>query len=96
MIESFSVVELVETTFATAVVAVLAMTVTAVISRRIGKVGIVDITWGIGLTAIAVVCAVLGGDRRGWLLVGLVAVWGCACRGTCSGAPVARARTRAT
>ena len=76
MIESFTVGELLETTLATAVVATIAMTVTAVISRRIGKVGIVDITWGIGLNAIAVVCAVLGGDRRGWLLVGPVAVWG--------------------
>jgi hypothetical protein len=63
---------------AAAVVCVVAMLVTAYAARRAGRVSVVDVTWGLALAAVALVCALLGtapGWRR-WLLVGLVAVWG--------------------
>jgi steroid 5-alpha reductase family enzyme len=62
-------------------VALVAMLITAVIARRAGRVSVVDVTWGLGLTVLAVVCALLAdGSADGWLpwlLAGLVAVWGC-------------------
>ena len=58
------------------VVAAVAMTVTAVVARRIGRVNVVDVTWGVALLAVAVVCAVLSPGCESWLLVGLTAVWG--------------------
>jgi steroid 5-alpha reductase family enzyme len=52
--------------------------VTFAIGRRIGRYNIVDVTWGLGFVAVAVVAAVLGtGDLfRRILLLALVAVWG--------------------
>jgi steroid 5-alpha reductase family enzyme len=64
------------------VVAVLSMAASAVVARRIGRVNVVDVTWGLALTVVAVVCAVVGpvvSDApawRAWLLVVMVAVWG--------------------
>jgi steroid 5-alpha reductase family enzyme len=57
-------------------VGVVAMVITAVVARRVDRVSVVDVTWGIGLTVISVVCAVLGGGWLSWLLAVLVAVWG--------------------
>jgi steroid 5-alpha reductase family enzyme len=57
-------------------IAAVVMTTTALISRRVGRVSIVDVTWGIGLIAVSVGCAVLEPSWRSWLLVVLVAVWG--------------------
>ena len=63
------------------VVAVVAMAITAVVARRLDRVSVVDVTWGLGLTACAVVCALLSteapGGRLPWLMVALVGVWGC-------------------
>jgi steroid 5-alpha reductase family enzyme len=63
---------------AAAAVCVVAMVVTAYAARRAGRVSVVDVTWGLALTVVALVSAVLGdGDPlRRWLLVGLVTVWG--------------------
>jgi steroid 5-alpha reductase family enzyme len=61
---------------ATLAVAVVAMAVTAVVARRVGRVSVVDVTWGLGLTAIAVLCALLGSGWVPWLLAALVAAWG--------------------
>ena len=67
---------------ASAVTAALVMTVTAWTARRAGRVSVVDTAWGIGLTLVALVAAVVGtvldeGDGvRRWVLVALVAVWG--------------------
>ncbi|MGD9960007.1 DUF1295 domain-containing protein [Nocardioides sp.] len=56
--------------------AALLMLATAIIARRVGRIAVVDVTWGLGFVVIALVCAVAGvGDRR-WLLLALVAVWG--------------------
>lgn len=56
----------------------LAQAVTAVIARRVGRVSVVDVTWGLGFVAVALVGA-LSGDgtlwRRGLVLL-LVAGWG--------------------
>jgi steroid 5-alpha reductase family enzyme len=58
------------------------MTVTALVARRVGRVSVVDVTWGLGFVAIALVCAVVatvtddGEIWRSWLLFVLVAVWG--------------------
>lgn len=61
--------------------AVLAMSVTAAVAWRLGRVSVVDVTWGLGLVAVALLCAVLGSTVTGagwlpWLLLALVAVWG--------------------
>jgi steroid 5-alpha reductase family enzyme len=58
-------------------IAVVAMTVTAVVAVRVRRVSVVDVTWGLALTAIAVACALLDDGWVPWLLAGLVAVWGC-------------------
>jgi steroid 5-alpha reductase family enzyme len=55
---------------------VVLMTVTAVVARRVGRVSVVDITWGPGFVAIALVSAVLGDEPVRWLLLVMVAVWG--------------------
>ncbi len=52
------------------------MTATALVARRIGRVSVVDVAWGIGLVAVALVCALLAETWQSWLLVALVAVWG--------------------
>jgi steroid 5-alpha reductase family enzyme len=61
-------------------VAVVAMGITAVVARRIDRVSVVDVTWGLGLTVISVVSAALatssGDSWLPWLLAALVAVWG--------------------
>ncbi len=56
-------------------VAVL-MTVTALVSRRIGRVAVVDVTWGLGFVLIALVSALLGDEPVRWLLLPMVALWG--------------------
>jgi steroid 5-alpha reductase family enzyme len=52
--------------------------VTFGIGRRIGRYNVVDVTWGLGFIAVALVAAILGhGDPlRRWLLLVLVATWG--------------------
>jgi steroid 5-alpha reductase family enzyme len=52
--------------------------VTFAIGRRIGRYNVVDVAWGVGFVAIALVAATLGhGDPiRRWLLVALVTIWG--------------------
>jgi steroid 5-alpha reductase family enzyme len=63
-------------------VCAVAMAVTALVSRRVGRVSVVDVTWGLAFVLVAVACAVLatvreGGDPwRSWLLAVAVAVWG--------------------
>jgi steroid 5-alpha reductase family enzyme len=57
-------------------VAAVVMTLTAVAARRSGRVSVVDVAWGVALVAVAVVCALLAGDGRAWLLVALVGAWG--------------------
>ncbi len=57
-------------------VAVAAMTITALVARRLGRVNVVDVTWGLALVGVAVVCAALSPAWETWLALGLVAVWG--------------------
>lgn len=58
--------------------AVVLMAITAVVGHRIGKVSVVDTTWGLGFVLVALVAAVLGDGSPGrrWLLLGLVGFWG--------------------
>ena len=51
----------------------------SLIGRRIGRYNVVDVAWGVGFVAVAAVAATLGhGDpTRRWLLLALVAIWGC-------------------
>ncbi len=56
--------------------AAIAMVITAVVARRVGRYSVVDVTWGLALAACALACAVLGSGWLPWLLVALVAVWG--------------------
>ncbi len=55
---------------------VVLMTVTALISRRVGRVAVVDVAWGLGFVLVALVSAVLGDEPVRWLLLAMVAVWG--------------------
>jgi steroid 5-alpha reductase family enzyme len=59
-------------------VSVVAMLVTAYAARRVGRVSVVDVTWGAALAVVAVLCALIGdGDAfRRWLLAVVVSVWG--------------------
>ncbi len=57
-------------------VAAAAMAVTAGVSRRIGRVSVVDVTWGLALVGVALVCALLSSDWVSLLLLAMVAVWG--------------------
>jgi steroid 5-alpha reductase family enzyme len=61
------------------VVSAAAMVVTALVSRRVGRVSVVDVTWGLALVAIALAMAIAGTATawRRWLVLALVAVWGC-------------------
>ena len=58
--------------------ALLAMGATALVARRLGKVSVVDITWGLLFVAIAWVSAAVGGGDlwRRLLLAVLVTLWG--------------------
>lgn len=72
---------LVVTAAAAATVAV-AMVATAGVARRVGRVSVVDVTWGLGFVAVAAVSVAVGaalgrGDRaRALLVLALVAAWG--------------------
>lgn len=68
--------ELVRVGAAGVAVAVVAMTITALVARRINRVNVVDVTWGLALTGIAATSALLGVGPHRWLLLGLVAIWG--------------------
>jgi steroid 5-alpha reductase family enzyme len=61
------------------VVALLVLhAVTFAVARRIGRYNVVDVAWGLGFIAIALIAVILGrGDvSRRWLLLALVAIWG--------------------
>lgn len=57
-------------------VSAVAMTATALLSRRLGRVSVVDVTWGLALAAVAIVLAAWSGSGQSWLLAALVAGWG--------------------
>ncbi|WP_067437891.1 DUF1295 domain-containing protein [Nocardioides jensenii] len=54
------------------------MAVTAVIGHRIGKVSVVDTSWGLGFVLVALVAALVGDGSSGrrWLLLAMVGLWG--------------------
>ncbi len=59
----------------------LSMGAAAVRAKQLNKVAVVDIAWGLGFVAIALVAALVGfgaeeADARRWLVLVLVAVWG--------------------
>jgi steroid 5-alpha reductase family enzyme len=60
----------------TLAVAVVVMTVTAVVAVRLDKVAVVDVAWGIALVLSAIVCGLYSPSWQSWLLVALVGVWG--------------------
>ena len=53
------------------------MGVTALVAKRMGRVVIVDMMWGLGFVLVALVSAVVGDTSVRWLLLAMVAVWGC-------------------
>lgn len=57
------------------VVAAIAMTATAAVAQRVGRVSVVDVTWGLALAAVAGVDAARS-TWPSWVLFGLVAAWG--------------------
>ncbi len=73
------------TTAAAAAVVVALMAVVYVVSRRTGRIAVVDVAWGLGFIAVALVSALLGevlrdthedARLRSWGLFVLVALWG--------------------
>ena len=59
----------------------LSMGAAAVRAHQLNKVAVVDIAWGLGFVAVALVSALVGfaaedADARRWLVLALVAVWG--------------------
>lgn len=64
-------------TASAAAVLIVVHTVTFRIGRRVGRYNVVDVAWGVGFLAVAVVAAALGhGDPlRRWLLCALVVIW---------------------
>ena len=60
-------------------VAAVAMVLTAYAAKRVGRVSVVDVTWGLALAAIAVVMAVVGTGTpwRRWLVAVLVLAIAC-------------------
>jgi steroid 5-alpha reductase family enzyme len=61
---------------ASLVAVVVLMTVTALVSRRVGRVSVVDVTWGLGFVLVALVSALVGDEPVRWLLLAMVGVWG--------------------
>lgn len=66
----------------TAAAVVVAMAVTFAVALRAGKHAVIDVTWGLGFVAVAVVAGLhahaadAGDATRRWLAVALVALWG--------------------
>jgi steroid 5-alpha reductase family enzyme len=60
-------------------IAAVSMVATALVARAVGRVSVVDVSWGLALVAIGLGCAVAGTGTpwRRWLVFALVAVWGC-------------------
>ncbi len=54
----------------------LLMVVTALIARKVDRVAVVDVIWGLGFVAVAIVSAMLGDEPVRWLLLVMVGVWG--------------------
>ncbi|KGN36257.1 DUF1295 domain-containing protein [Knoellia subterranea] len=63
-------------TLCSLLVALLVMGVTALVARRVGRVSVVDVAWGLVFVAIAWVCVALGPSSRSVLLAVLVTIWG--------------------
>ncbi|KHL15611.1 steroid 5-alpha reductase family enzyme [Mumia flava] len=59
---------------------VVVMAATALVARRVGRVSVVDVAWGLAFVAVAIVCLplalVYGTADRSLLLAVLVAAWG--------------------
>ena len=54
----------------------LLMGATAVTAKKMGRVVIVDLTWGLGFVLVALVSALVGSAPVRWLLLVMVAAWG--------------------
>lgn len=57
-------------------VCIVVMGLTAWISWRVGRVSVVDVTWGLAFVAVALGLAVASGQWLSWLLAVLVTIWG--------------------
>jgi steroid 5-alpha reductase family enzyme len=59
-------------------IAFVAMALTAYAAQRAGRVSVVDVTWGLALSVIAVVAAVVGTATpwRRWVIAVMVVLWG--------------------
>jgi len=63
-------------TLSSLVAAAVVMGITALIARRLGKISVVDIAWGLVFVVIAWVCFVGSPGPRSLLLAVLVTIWG--------------------
>ena len=64
------------TTLSSLAAALVVMGITALVARRLGKVSVVDIAWGLVFVVIAWVCTFFSPGPRSLLLAVLVTVWG--------------------
>ncbi len=56
---------------------VVVMGITIAVSRRLGRVSVVDVSWGLLFVAVAWTMVAVGdGGGRSWLLAALVTIWG--------------------
>jgi steroid 5-alpha reductase family enzyme len=62
---------------ANAIAVAVLMGVTALVAKRMGRVVIVDMMWGLGFVLVALVSALVGDTSVRWLLLIMVAIWGC-------------------
>ncbi|MET0839567.1 MAG: DUF1295 domain-containing protein [Marmoricola sp.] len=58
------------------VLVAVVMTATALVARRIGRVVVVDLAWGLGFVLVALLCALVGDAPVRWVLLVMVGVWG--------------------
>ncbi len=58
------------------VLVAVVLTATALVARRIGRVVVVDLVWGLGFVLVALLCALIGDAPVRWVLLGMVGVWG--------------------
>ena len=65
-------------TLASAAGVVVLMTLTVLLARRLGRISVIDVIWGLGFVLVALVSAVLGDGSLGirLLMLGLVGAWG--------------------
>ncbi len=59
-----------------ALAVLVVMTTAYLVGRQLRRHNVVDVAWGLGFTAVALVAALTGDGKLRWLMFALVAIWG--------------------